>query len=80
MTDTMTFDTIHIDHMMPLASFDLTKPEEQRKACHYTNLQPMLPSENMSKGSQIVHDMRWNGKQWEINRSGTYLPRDKELI
>jgi len=80
MTDTMTFDTIHIDHMMPLASFDLTKPEEQRKACHYTNLQPMLPSENMSKGSQIVHDMRWNGNQWEINRSGTFLPRDKELI
>lgn len=77
MTDTMTFDIIHIDHMMPLSSFDLTKPEEQRKACHYTNLQPMLPSENLSKGSKIVHDMRWNGQQWEINRSGIYEPRDK---
>jgi len=80
MTDTMQLDTIHIDHMMPLKSFDLTKPEEQRKACHYTNLQPMLPSENMSKGSKIVYDMKWNGQQWEINRSGAYLPRDKELI
>ena len=80
MTDTMQLDTIHIDHMMPLKSFDLTKPEEQRKACHYTNLQPMLPSENMSKGSRIVYDMKWNGQQWEINRSGAYLPRDKELI
>ena len=79
MTDTMTFDIIHIDHMMPLASFDLTKPEEQRKACHYTNLQPMLPSENLSKGSKIVHDMRWNGQQWEINRSGIYELRDKNI-
>jgi hypothetical protein len=80
MTDTMTFDTVQVDHMMPLKSFDLTKPEEQRKACHYTNLQPMLPSENLSKGSKVIYDMRWNGQQWEINRSGTYLPRDKELI
>ena len=79
MTDTMALDTIHIDHMMPLASFDLTKPEEQRKACHYTNLQPMLPSENLSKGSKIIYDMRWNGQQWEINRSGIYEPRDKNL-
>jgi len=79
MTDTMTFDTIHIDHMMPLVSFDLTKPEEQRKACHYTNLQPMLPSENISKGSKIIYDMRWNGQQWEINRSGIYESRDKSI-
>ena len=79
MTDTMAFDAIHIDHMMPLASFDLTKPEEQRKACHYTNLQPMLPSENISKGSKIIYDMRWNGQQWEINRSGIWELRDKNL-
>jgi ribosomal protein L16 Arg81 hydroxylase len=79
MTDTMTFDTIHIDHLMPLASFDMTKPEEQRKACHYTNLQPMLPSKNISKSSKITYDMRWNGQQWEINRSGVYELRDKNL-
>ena len=77
MTDTMTFNNIHIDHMMPLNSFDLTKPEEQHKAFHYTNLQPMLPSKNMSKGNKIIYDMRWNGQQWEINRSGIYEPRDK---
>ena len=80
MTDSMTFNTIHIDHMLPLASFDLTKPEEQLKACHYTNLQPMLPSENMSKGSKIIYDMRWNGQQWEIKRHGKYEVRDKRLI
>lgn len=80
MTDTMTFDTIHIDHIMPLSSFDLTKPEEQYKSCHYTNLQPMLPSENIAKGSKIVYDMRWNGTQWEIQTNGVYQPRDKNKI
>ena len=79
MSDTMTFDTIHIDHMMPLKSFDLTKPEEQRKACHYTNLQPLFPTENLSKGAKIIYDMRWNGTQWTINRSGIYELRDKKL-
>lgn len=76
MSDTMTFDTIHIDHMIPLASFDLTKPEEQRKVSHYTNLQPLTPYENMSKGNRIVYDMRWNGQQWEIKHDGVYVPRD----
>ena len=76
MTDIMTFETIHIDHMMPLSSFDLSKAEEQRKASHYTNLQPMLPSEYMSKGNNIIYDMRWNGQQWEIKHDGVYVPRD----
>ena len=32
------------------ASFDLTKPEEQKKCFHYINLQPLWAFDNMSKG------------------------------
>ena len=43
----------HIDHIKPCSSFDLTKPEEQAKCFHYTTLQPLWASENLSKGNRI---------------------------
>jgi len=44
----------HIDHKIPLSSFDLTKPEEQRKAFHYTNLQPLWAEENWRKSNKLL--------------------------
>jgi hypothetical protein len=42
----------HIDHIKPLASFDLTDPEQQKQAFHYTNLQPLWWRENLEKGAK----------------------------
>lgn len=41
-----------IDHIKACARFDLTDPEQQKLCFHYTNLQPLLETENGIKSDR----------------------------
>lgn len=48
----------HIDHIIPLAFYDLTNREQLLQACHYTNLQPLWAEENLNKIHQDIELIR----------------------
>lgn len=42
----------HLDHIRPLASFDLTDETQLLEACHFTNVQPLWAADNIAKGGR----------------------------
>ena len=55
-----------IDHIRPIASFDLTDPGQQKEAFHYTNCQPLGKEENATKGNF------WKGCWWKDGKPFLY--------
>lgn len=50
-----------IDHILPLAAFDLTRKDQQMTANHFTNLRPEWKTKNRMKGDKITitHQIRF---------------------
>ena len=67
MTDDMTFETIHIDHIKPVSRFNLDDPDEFLDCCHYTNLQPLLGVTNLEKSNKWTEE---NDLFWHNNIKG----------
>ena len=44
----------HVDHIKPLAKFNLNTEKEREKACHYTNLQALWAEENIAKKDKFT--------------------------
>lgn len=51
--DGASLDDVHIDHIFPLASYDMRDTQNHRKAMHYSNLQPLSPFLNQSKSNRL---------------------------
>lgn len=46
--------SFHIDHIVPVSSFDLTNIQQQRVAFNWQNMRPIPPKKNMSKGAKLT--------------------------
>jgi hypothetical protein len=59
----MDFTNIHIDHIKPISRFNFTdEGEELLDCCNYTNLQPLLIFDNLSKNNKWTdeNELYWN--------------------
>ena len=43
----------HIDHVLPVSSFDLSDLQQQKEAFNWLNLQPLWAEDNLKKGAKI---------------------------
>lgn len=59
----------HLDHIKPLATFDLTVREEVQEACHYTNIRPLWARENFTRPKPKRDRLRT--ARLAITRAGT---------
>jgi hypothetical protein len=49
---------IHLDHIRPCSSFDLSEPDQQKICFHYTNLQPLWAKDNRQKYTKYeIHQL-----------------------
>lgn len=58
--DGMTWDTMgdwHIDHVVPCASFDLTKEDDIKQCFSWKNIRPCWAVENLEKGSLTIPEV-----------------------
>jgi hypothetical protein len=46
---------IHIDHIVPISSFDLSNPDELKRAWAITNLMPLWAKDNIIKSSKRIY-------------------------
>lgn len=56
----------HVDHIIPLAAFDISGPDQQRVAFHYTNLRPLWGSLNVAKRDTLPIP-RPAGREWNLD-------------
>ena len=47
----------NVDHIRPISSFNLFDIEQQKQCFHYTNLQPLWATDNISKGSKFLSEI-----------------------
>jgi len=78
MTNEMNFTNIHYDHIKPISAFNLENDNELLKCCHYTNFQPLLIKDNLTKSNKwsLIDEEYWiNNILYNENYNLIYMPK-----
>ena len=75
MTPEMNFNNIHIDHVKPISSFDISNDNELLEAFNWRNTQPLLKQDNLRKSNKVNEEDYNNQfkKAREFNLLQTFL-------
>ncbi len=77
MTGEMNWTNIHLDHIKPVSKFNLEDMDEFLNCCHYSNFQPLLCSDNLSKNNKWndEDDLFWNENIKDKEFIEIYIPK-----
>ena len=81
MTEEMNFNNIHIDHVKPISSFDISNDNELLEAFNWRNTQPLLKQDNLRKSNKF-NEKDYNNqfiKAREFNLLQTFLSETNHL-
>jgi len=56
LTKGMTWDNIHVDHILPVSAFNMKFKKHQKYAFHWSNCQPLFAEDNMRKSDSYCPD------------------------
>jgi hypothetical protein len=65
----------HVDHLKPLAMFDLSQKDQQLLAFNYKNLQPLWAMDNWKKNSRCENGLLLRRSKSDLRLQGQYLAR-----
>ncbi len=81
-TSDTTMSDVHIDHILPVNSFDMTKQEHQQLCFHYTNLQLLPASSNIQKSDHLPSMAREliENDGWTIEECALYQRQNPRVF
>ena len=56
LTKEMIHNGFHLDHIKPISKFNFENEDERKQCCHYTNIQPLLAEDNLSKSNKWTQE------------------------
>jgi hypothetical protein len=83
-TDGMTFDNVELDHVRPVATYDLTDLGEQKECFGWQNIRPVFPNDNKRKGikrsKKLEAEQKQNALLYEQEQKAAHIEQKSHNV